>query len=282
MNAVLPHVREQRSIAGVGIGLRSPHINELLTTTPDIPWLEILIDNFLVEGGLVPVQLEHICKQYPVTFHGVGLSLGSVDPVNLEYLGKIKRLMRDYSVAWLSEHACFTSVDGYYSHDLLPIPYTEESLMHMAKRVIQVQDFLGARILVENVSGYLQYSESMLSEVEFMSELADRADCYLLVDVNNIYVNHKNLGIDAIEYIKQLPHDRVKEIHLAGFDKRDGYLLDAHNNPVSEPVWELYQLLNQYTENVPSLIEWDNDIPSLQRLLQEARYAENLKSGCDS
>jgi len=280
MHAVVTPCNRQRPISGVGIGLRSPHISEILTTKPDIPWLEVLIDNFLVEGGLVPVQLEYICNSYPVTFHSVGLSLGSVDPVNMDYLGKIKKVMRTHNAAWLSEHACFTSIDGYYSHDLLPVPYTEESLYHMANRIKHVQDFLGEPILIENVSGYIQYVESSLSEVEFISELAHLADCYLLIDVNNIYVNHKNLGLDAIEYIKSLPYERIKEIHLAGFDKRDDYLLDAHNNPVSAPVWDLYKYLYQFISNdVPTLIEWDNDIPSLQRLMKEAKYAENLKEG---
>lgn len=269
--------QEQRPISGVGIGLRPPHIDEILTTQPQIPWLELLADNHMAAGGIIPAQLEAVCHLYPVTFHSVGLSLGSVDPLDLNYLGKLKRLMRQHQVNWLSEHLCFTSVDGFHSHDLLPIPYTEESLRHMVDRVSQVQDFLGERILIENVSSYMKFSETALDEVEFVSQVAIQADCDLLIDVNNIYVNHVNQGIDAEAYIRQLPHEHIREIHLAGYEQHDGFVLDAHNNPVSDPVWALYEQLLQYTPEVPTLIEWDNDIPSLQRLMQEAHKAETLK-----
>ena len=265
-------------ISATGVGLRSPHIGEILTDLPDIPWFELLADNHLVEGGLIPLQLESICQHYPVTFHSVGLSLGSIDPLNLDYLGKLKKLMQQYDIAWLSEHCCFTSVDGFHSHDLLPLPYSEESLTHMVERVSQVQDFLGEQILIENVSSYMRFAESTLDEVDFISELAKQADCLLLIDVNNIYVNHINQGIDTDQYIKNLPLERIREIHLAGFDDRGDYILDAHNNPVAEPVWQLYEKLIQHVANVPTLIEWDNDIPSLQRLLAEAEKAEVIAS----
>lgn len=264
------------SISGVGIGLRSPHINEILTDKPAVPWFELLVDNHMVEGGLIPLQLDKICQHYPVTFHSVGLSLGSVDPLDKNYLGKIKKLMRENNVAWLSEHCCFTSVDGFHSHDLLPIPYSEESLSHMVNRIIQVQDFLGEQILIENVSSYMKFSDSTLDEVDYISEIAKQADCLLLIDVNNIYVNHVNQGIDTDNYLSRLPYDKVKEIHLAGFDDRGDYILDAHNNPVSQPVWDLYEKLIQYVSDVPTLIEWDNDIPEFQRLLDEAKKAESI------
>ena len=262
------------SISGTGIGLRSPHINEILTDLPAIPWFELLADNHLVEGGMIPVQLESICQHYPVTFHSVGLSLGSVDPLNLNYLGKLKKLMRQYEIAWLSEHCCFTSVDGFQSHDLLPIPYSEESLAHMVDRISQAQDFLGERILIENVSSYMRYAESTLDEVEFISEVAKQADCLLLIDVNNIYVNHINHGLDAEQYLSRLPHERIKEIHLAGFEDRGDYILDAHNNSVAKPVWQLYDKLISRIPDTPTLIEWDNDIPELQKLLEEAKKSE--------
>ena len=261
-------------VSGTGIGLRSPHINEILTDLPSIPWFELLADNHLVEGGLIPLQLEKICQHYPVTFHSVGLSLGSVDPLDLTYLGKLKKLMRQYDIAWLSEHCCFTSVDGFHSHDLLPIPYSEESLSYMATRISQVQDFLGEQILIENVSSYMKFAESTLDEAEFISELAEKADCLLLVDVNNIYVNHMNQGIDTEKYLACLPYEKIKEIHLAGFEDHGDYILDAHNNPVAEPVWQLYEKLIQHVPDVPTLIEWDNDIPSLQRLIAEAQQAD--------
>jgi len=261
-------------VSGTGIGLRSPHINEILTDLPSIPWFELLADNHLVEGGLIPLQLEKICQYYPVTFHSVGLSLGSVDPLDLAYLGKLKKLMRQYDIAWLSEHCCFTSVDGFHSHDLLPVPYSEESLLYMVERISQVQDFLGEQILIENVSSYMKFAESTLDEADFISELAEQANCLLLIDINNIYVNHMNQGIDTEKYLARLPYEKIKEIHLAGFEDHGDYILDAHNNPVAEPVWQLYEKLIQHVPDVPTLIEWDNDIPSLQRLIEEAQQAD--------
>ena len=265
-----------QSISGVGIGLRSPHIHEILTELPPIPWLELLADNHMAPGGLIPAQLQAICQAYPVTFHSVGLSLGSVDPLDINYLTRLKQLMQQHQVKWLSEHCCFTSVDGLHSHDLLPIPYSEESLAHMVKRISMVQDFLGEQILIENVSSYMKFAESTLSEAEFMSEVAEQADCLILLDVNNIYVNHVNQNIDTQDYITHLPFERIREIHLAGFDERENYVLDAHNNPVAEPVWTLYKQFISRLPHVPTLIEWDNDIPSLQRLLEEKYKAEAI------
>lgn len=264
-------------ISGTGIGLRSSHVGEILMKQPDIPWLELLADNHMAAGGLIPAQLAAVCEIYPVTFHSVGLSLGSTDPLDFEYLGKLKKLMRQHHVAWLSEHLCFTSVDGFHSHDLLPMPYSQESLQHMAQRITHVQDFLGERILVENVSSYMKFAESEMDESEFIAALAKQADCDLLIDVNNIYVNHLNLGIDPVRYIEQLPFERVREVHLAGYEQKDGFVLDAHNNPVSDPVWDLYGQLIQHLPNVPVLIEWDNDIPPLPRLMEEAHKADVIK-----
>lgn len=283
-NNAQPIPYESSGISGAGIGLRSPHINEILTDLPAIPWFELLADNHLVDGGLIPMQLEKICQHYPVTFHSVGLSLGSVDPVDFNYLGKLKNLMQQYEIAWLSEHCCFTSVDGFHSHDLLPIPYSEESLLHMVARISEVQDFLGEQILLENVSSYMRFAETTLDEADFISELAEQADCSLLIDVNNIYVNHINQGLDIDQYLTRLPYDKIKEIHLAGFDQREDYILDAHNNPVAEPVWNIYEKLIKDIPAVPTLIEWDNDIPSLQTLIKESEKADVIankyKSGC--
>ena len=270
------------SISGVGVGLRSPHINEILTESPAIPWFELLADNHLVEGGLIPLQLDKICQNYPVTFHSVGLSLGSVDPIDFNYLDKLKKLMRQHEIAWLSEHCCFTSVDGFHSHDLLPIPYSDESLAHMVDRIRRVQDFLGEQILIENVSSYMRYAESTLDEVDFISEVAEQADCLLLIDVNNIYVNHVNQGTNIDKYLSRLPYEKIKEVHLAGFDDRGDYILDAHNNPVAEPVWNIYEQLITHIPNVPTLIEWDNDIPLLSVLMDEAKKAEKILSQYNS
>jgi len=266
------------SISGVGLGLRSPHISEVLSDLPNIPWFELLADNHMVEGGLIAAQLEKIAGHYPVTFHSVALSLASIDPLDLNYLAKLKKLMRQHGVKWLSEHCCFTSVAGFHSHDLLPIPYTEESLQHMVQRISQVQDFLGEQILLENVSSYASFAQTTISEVDFITAVAEQSDCLLLIDVNNIYVNHINLATDVDDYIAKLPYERIKEVHLAGFDEREGFILDAHNNPVAEPVWELYKQLIKIIPDVPTLIEWDNDIPSLQTLMAEAEKAVLIKN----
>jgi len=265
-------------IAGVGLGLRSSHINEVLSDLPTIPWFELLADNHMVEGGLIAAQLQKIAGHYPTTFHSVGLSLASVDPLDLNYLAKLKKLMRQHGVKWLSEHCCFTSVAGFHSHDLLPIPYTEESLQHIARRISQVQDFLGEQILLENVSSYVNFAQTTISEVDFIATVAEQSDCLLLIDVNNVYVNHINLGTDIDDYLAKLPYERIKEVHLAGFEEREGFVLDAHNNPVAEPVWELYKQLIQIIPDVPTLIEWDNDIPSLQTLMAEAEKAALIQN----
>lgn len=274
----------KRPISGVGIGLRSQHIQEILTalpnTLPNIGWLELLADNHLAEGGLDVAQLEIIAEHYPLTLHCVGMSLASVEPLDLDYCQKIKALSKRVNANWISEHLCFSAALGMYSHDLLPIPYNEETLAHCVQRVVQIQEVLGERILVENVSSYMTFENSNMSEIEFINALAEQADCDLLIDVNNIYVNQLNHGLDAEAYIDQLPLDRIKEIHLAGYQQQDNFVLDAHNNPVSEPVWQLYQRLIEKRPSIPTLIEWDNDIPPLAVLLGEAEKAHQIMQGC--
>jgi len=267
---------DERPISGVGIGLRSQHIHEILTDLPAIPWLELLADNHLADGGLDVAQLQSIAEHYPLTLHCVGMSLASVDPLNKAYCLRIKQLAQQVNAAWVSEHLCFTSAMGFQSHDLLPIPYNEVTLKHCVNRVMQIQDLLGERLLIENVSSYMAFNNTDMSEIDFIVELAQQADCFLLVDVNNIYVNQVNQGLDAERYIDQLPLDRIKEIHLAGFQQQENFLLDAHNNPVSEPVWRLYQRLIKRKADIPTLIEWDNDIPPLQTLLNEAKKADRI------
>lgn len=263
-------------ISGVGIGLRSQHIHEILTTLPNIPWFELLADNHLAEGGLVVEQLEVIAEHYPLTLHCVGMSLASVEPLDLAYCQRIKMLAQRVNAAWISEHLCFSAMLGVYSHDLLPIPYNRPSLQHCIDRVKQIQDVFGERLLVENVSSYITFEDSDMSEIEFITTLAEQADCHLLIDVNNIYVNQVNLGLEGEAFIDQLPVGRIKEIHLAGFQQQENFILDAHNNPVSEPVWDLYSRLIKRQPDIPTLIEWDNDIPPLQTLLDEAAKAGRI------
>ncbi|VAW47173.1 Uncharacterized protein conserved in bacteria, NMA0228-like [hydrothermal vent metagenome] len=272
-------------ISGVGIGLRSQHIQEILTalpnTLPNIGWLELLADNHLAEGGLDVVQLDAIAEHYPLTLHCVGMSLASVEPLDLDYCQKIKKLSKRVNARCISEHLCFSAALGLYSHDLLPIPYNQKTLAHCVQRVLQVQEVLGERILVENVSSYMTFQDSDMDEVDFICALAEQADCDLLVDVNNIYVNQLNHGLDGEAYIDQLPLDRIKEIHLAGYQQQDNFVLDAHNNPVSEPVWQLYRRLIAKRPSIPTLIEWDNDIPPLTVLLKEAEKAHSIMQGAE-
>ena len=265
-----------RPISGVGIGLRSQHVHEILTTLPNIDWLELLADNHLADGGQSVDQLDAIAKHYPLTLHCVGMSLASVESLDLAYCQRIKQLAKRINASWISEHLCFSAALGVYSHDLLPIPYNQETLAHCVQRVLHIQEILGERLLVENVSSYMTFQNSDMSEIEFIRALAEQADCDLLIDVNNIYVNHLNHGLDGEAYIDQLPIDRVQEVHLAGYQQQENFVLDAHNNPVSEPVWALYQRLIERQPNLPTLIEWDNDIPPLQTLLDEVQKARQI------
>lgn len=257
-----------------GIGLRTQHISEVLEQEIQVPWFELLLDNWLAEGGLTSYYLDAVIERYPVTLHGIGLSLGGVEALDTDYLTKVKALMHRTKALCYSEHLCFSQLQSYYAPDLLPLPYTEECLRHVAQRIDQVQDFLGCQILVENVSTYLQYRESTLSEGEFIASLADEADCGLILDVNNFYVNQKNHNQDALTEIKHLSYQRVKEIHLAGFADQGDYLIDAHNNPVSIDVWDLYESVLQLCGSTATLIEWDNDIPELFVLLDERNKAQ--------
>ncbi len=256
------------------IGLRTQHITTILENDIQLPWVELLFDNWLAEGGLTTHYLDAITERYPVTLHGVGLSLGGIEALDMSYLTQVKRLMQRTTAMCYSEHLCFSQLQSYYSHDLLPLPYTEEALYHVAQRIDQVQDFLGCQIVVENVSSYVQYHESHLSEGEFITALSERADCGLLLDVNNFYVNQINHQQDAKAEIKSLPIERIKEIHLAGFAHQGEYLIDAHNNPVADEVWDLYQFVLRHCGHTATLIEWDNDIPALEVLLAERDKAQ--------
>ncbi len=264
------------TITGVGIGLRSRHYQEILDTRPDVPWFEVLSENYFGAGGLPIYHLEHVREHYPVTLHGVGMSLGSADPLNFDYLTRLKKLAEHIEPAWVSDHLAWISVDGRHVHDLLPLPYTEEALANFAERVNQVQDFLGRRLLIENPSSYMGFKHTVMTEWEFLQELVKRTDCDLLFDVNNVYVSSKNHGFDPIEYLYALPAGRVREIHLAGYEEQDNYLFDTHGYRVHPPVWELYRETIRHLGPVPTLIEWDNDIPELDVLIDEANKAQKV------
>ena len=269
-------------LAGTGLGLRSAHIARVLSERPPVPWFEILADNHTAPGGLIPRQLAAVRADYPITLHCVGMSLGGTAPLDIAYLRSIKRLIQTYEPVQVSDHLCFSSHASHQYHDLLPLPYTEEALLHVADRIQRVQDFLGVRVLVENVSSYLTYRHSTLAEAEFLAALSEAADCDLLFDVNNAYVNEINHGAPAGDFLHHLPLERIREIHLAGYEDKGDYLIDAHNNRVSDPVWALYADVVQQLPDVPVLIEWDNDLPALEILLDEAARAERIRASCNA
>jgi len=262
--------------ACAGIGLRAPHYRDLLDARPNVGWLEVHSENYF--GGGAPLHyLEQARRHYPISLHGVGLSLGSTDPLDREHLGRLKRLIQHIEPGLISEHLCWSSVEGRHLNDLLPLPYTDEALAHVVARIREVQDFLGRQILIENISSYLQFTHSTIPEWEFIAAAAQRADCGILLDVNNVYVSAHNHDFDARAYLHALPAARVQEIHLAGHSVKrydDGeILIDTHDARVSEPVWALYAATVSQLGARPTLIEWDSNLPSLDMLTDEAAIA---------
>ncbi|MBL4797445.1 MAG: DUF692 domain-containing protein [Oleispira sp.] len=274
-NLLDPHVLN-KSIEGAGLGLRSSHYQEIFETQPDVPWFELLSDNYMAAGGLPIQRAEKIRQDYPVTLHGVGMSLGSADPLNYDYLKRLKNLADRLQPAFVSDHIAWVSVAGQYTHDLLPLPYTQDMLQHLNDRIQQVQEYLGRTILIENPSSYLTFSSSDMSEADFIKQLCISSGCELLLDVNNVYVSAQNHGFDAADYLAALPAEKVKEIHLAGYEEMPGYLFDTHGYQVREPVWQLYKIALEHFGSVPTLIEWDTDVPEFSTLLGEAKKAEQL------
>jgi uncharacterized protein (UPF0276 family) len=262
-----------------GIGLRAVHHAELLASRPRIAWLEGHSENYFAAGGAQREVIETLRSDYPLSLHGVGLSLGSVDPLDFAHLRKLRDLVRRTDPGFVSEHLSWSSVGGQFLNDLLPLPYTEEALRHMITRVRALQDFLGRRISIENISSYLRFAQAQLTEWDFLSALAHEADCLLLVDVNNIYVSAHNHGFDARACIAALPAARVAELHLAGhssnFHNGREILIDTHSTRVCDAVWSLYDFALGCFGPLPTLIEWDTDIPALDVLRDEARRADH-------
>ncbi len=266
--------------ARAGIGLRAEHYDAVLQTRPSVGWLEVHSENYFGAGGKPLDYLERIRAHYPLSLHGVGLSLGSTDPLDYRHLTALKALIQRFEPALVSEHLSWGSVGGRHLNDLLPMPYTEEALSHMVTRVLQTQDVLGQSILIENPSSYLQYVESVIPEWEFLTELSQRSGCGILLDVNNIYVSARNHRFDAGAYLRAIPGPVVREIHLAGFTINrfdDGeILIDTHNQPVYPEVWALYRQAVQRFGAIPTLIEWDVDLPALETLVLEAEKADAI------
>lgn len=261
---------------GFGLGLRTDHYEAILAEAPRVDWFEAISDNYMVGGGKPLRWLEQVRERYPVVLHGVSLSIGSSDPLDSAYLIELKALAERIRPAWISDHLCWTGVAGRNMHDLLPLPHTEEAVRHVAGRVRQVQDFLGRRILLENVSSYADFTHSTLTEWEFLRAVAEEADCLLLLDVNNIYVNSRNHGFDPLTYLDAVPARRVQQIHLAGHSRNGELLIDTHDHPVPEPVWALYaEALRRYGP-VATMIERDDRIPPLAELVAELDRARAI------
>lgn len=269
----MPADNQPIPIQGVGIGLRTEHLPYILTQQPNVPWFEIITENFLHQGERALYHLEKIRELYPLTFHGVSLSIGSTDPLNRDYLKALKKLIERFEPSWVSDHLCWSSANKRYVPDLLPMPYTDEAIKHTVDRIKQVQDYLGQRLLIENVSSYLSYKQSTMTEWDFVKIMIEEADCDLLLDINNIYVSAKNHKFDPLTYLKDLPKARIKEMHLAGFEDQGRYLLDTHSQPVHAPVWQLYEKAQSQFGAIPTLIEWDLNIPPFEMLLEESQKA---------
>jgi hypothetical protein len=271
---------------GVGIGLRIPHYQHIFEQKPVVDWFEIISENYMVDGGRPLHVLDQILDQYRVVQHGVSMYFGSAEPLNRDHLRRLKQLVRRTNTPWLSDHLCWGSVDGRYTHDLLPMPYTFEAAHVTAEKIRQVQDFVEVPVAVENVSSYAEFHISEMTEWEFLNEVVERADCGVLLDVNNIYVSSCNHSFDPIEYVNSVPAERVAQIHIAGHSKFEKYTLDTHDHPVIEPVWDLYRRAIERCGLTATLLEWDDNIPSFEEVHREAlkanRFLDQHQAGLPS
>jgi uncharacterized protein (UPF0276 family) len=265
-----------RPSLGFGLGLRVDHYEAILADNPPVDWFEALTENYLVPGGKPLDFLMRIRERYPVVMHGVSMSIGSTQPLDRGYLAQVKALAARLEPQWVSDHLCWTGVAGRNMHDLLPLPYTEEALANVVERVRTVQDILDRRILLENVSSYVTYRDSQVTEWEFLGEIAERADCLILLDVNNIHVSSVNHEFNPLDYLNAIPVDRVQQIHIAGHEDHGDYLIDTHDHPVPDPVWELYSAAVRRFGSVSTMIERDANIPPLEELCSELDAARQL------
>lgn len=261
---------------GLGLGLRNVHFEHILDNWPAVDWFEAISENFMDSGGRPRDVIRRVAERYPVVLHGVSLSIGSTDPLNLDYLARLKALAAEIQPAWVSDHLCWTGVLGQNSHDLLPLPLTEEALDHVASRVDKVQEFLGRQLILENPSSYLTFAHSTVAEPIFLRALAERTGCGLLLDVNNVFVSSFNAGADPQAYLDDFPFERVTQLHLAGHSHRGTHIIDTHDSPVRAEVWALFARAWEATGGAATLLEWDGDIPSFEtchgELLKARRY----------
>lgn len=275
----IPHnkVTQKMPFLGFGLGLRPDYYEEILAYKPNVDWFEIITENYLVPGGKPLYYLDQIRANYPIVMHGVSLSLGSSDPLDSDYLQHVKALAARIEPVWISDHLCWTGVNGINAHDLLPIPYTRQAVKHIVSRIHQIQDFLGRPILIENVSSYLTYKQSEMSEWDFILEIVKQAGCFILLDVNNVYVSSINHLFNPLDYIQAMPSERVAQIHLAGHSNHGNYIIDTHDAPIIQPVWDLYAAtLQRLGVPVSTMIERDDNMPPLTELLAEVNQARHI------
>jgi hypothetical protein len=258
---------------GVGIGLRVPHYQHIFQKQPVVNWFEIISENFMVDGGRPLEILDQILERYRVVQHGVSMYFGSAEPLNRDHLRRLKSLVKRTQTPWLTDHLCWGSVDGRYTHDLVPMPYTFEAAKKAAQKIREARDFLEVPIAVENVSSYAEFHVSEMTEWEFLTEVVEDADCGILLDVNNIYVSSRNHNFDPFEYLHHVPAERVAQIHIAGHSKYRKYILDTHDHPVIDPVWALYARAIELAGPTATLLEWDDRIPSFDEVHREALKA---------
>jgi uncharacterized protein (UPF0276 family) len=260
---------------GVGLGLRVPHYKRVLTERPPVDFFEIISENFMVDGGRPLYHLDRVRETYRCVQHGVSLGIGGPDPLDREYLTRLKALSRRSGTPWVSDHFCWCGAGGAHLHDLLPLRYTPALVRRVVERAKEIQDFLELPFALENTSSYLTYKSSVLDEWEFIGEIADKANIGLLFDVNNVFVSSYNHGLDPVEFVRRVPHERIVQIHLAGHTNFGSYIIDTHAGHVSDPVWDLYRLTIEHTGAVSTLVEWDDEIPALEVVLAEAERARS-------
>jgi uncharacterized protein len=269
--------KSNKPFLGFGLGLRTDHYHEVLEQKPrEIDWFEIISENYMIDGGKPLYYLDKIRQDYPMVMHGVSMSIGSTDPLNYDYLKQLRKLIERVEPMWFSDHLCWTGVDHKNMHDLLPMPYTEASVNHFADRISEVQDFMGRQMLIENLSSYITYTSDAMTEWEFLTAVSEKADCYILLDVNNIYVSSYNHHFDPMEYLQGVPAHRVWQHHLAGHQNTGNLIIDTHDEPIIDPVWELYEKTAQLLGPVSTMIERDANIPPLAEVIDELNQARAI------
>lgn len=268
---------DDKPYLGFGLGLRAEHYQDIVDQQPQsIDWFEIISENYMIDGGKPLYFLDKIRQDYPIVMHGVSMSIGSTDPINYDYLKQLKALIQRVEPVWFSDHLCWTGVDHQNLHDLLPLPYTETAVSHIADRISRVQDYLGRQMLIENLSSYITYTRDAMSEWEFLSAIAEKADCYILLDVNNIYVSSFNHQFDPLDYLQGIPPERVWQHHLAGHQNTGNLIIDTHDEPIIDPVWALYETTAARLGPVSTMIERDGNIPPLAEVIKELDRAREI------